>query len=147
VLLAIEEIIQANRPDLYEPAEEDGENEEDVPFLEVGRTVAMTTKKNTAAPRATEMYAGNGPNGKLFHFYPSAYLVTFCGCKEAFHIRVCEAPAVTPDTYWAWWDNKEAKFTHTYPARIHIEICFPAGIKEREERGFGVAVPVTIEYL
>ncbi len=106
--------------------------------------------------RSTEMFAGpfyrddDKAEPPMFHFYPHPGVVKMCGCKRVFKVRVEEASEATDETYWSWWDldsKEEPKFTHTYPKRLHLDICFPAGIKGEEDRGKGLALPVNIVVL
>lgn len=49
-----------------------------------------------------------------------------------------------PDCYWGWWDNKDGRFHHVYPAKLLVEMCFPYGTKPEIERGNGLLIPVRV---
>lgn len=54
-------------------------------------------------------------------------------------------PNVNDPDYWAWWDNKEQRFSIIWAKHFLLEMCFPYGIKAEEDRDFGKAYRVNVK--
>ena len=90
---------------------------------------------------------GHKGNKYYANFFPSIMQVRMC--QDARHPEpilsclVTEAKE-TPDSYWAWWDEKDQRFTMIFHGRPLLECCFPYGSKIEEEHGKGKVTPVAI---
>lgn len=86
-------------------------------------------------------------DGKYRNFYPNEFCVKMCGVADPIvEVVVTESALLVPSSvgYWAWWDNERGSFSMVYETRTVLSICFPYGIEAEEERGKGVALPVTV---
>lgn len=55
-----------------------------------------------------------------------------------------EKDSSKPD-YWGYWDNKQSKMWHIYPAYFLLDMCFPSGLKAMEEIGEGKAYRLNVQ--
>ena len=55
-----------------------------------------------------------------------------------------EKDSSNPD-YWGYWDNEKKEMWHIYAAYFLLDMCFPAGLKVMEERGYGKAFRLNVK--
>lgn len=78
------------------------------------------------------------------HFMANAEVTRLYDAKRKVYAAIVEMTEETPDCYWGWWNKERQCFTHIYPWKGGVEMCFPYGTKPEAERGKGCLLPVKI---
>lgn len=93
--------------------------------------------------RPTICYANKTEPGWR-NFAPHPDVVRMYDSKAPVHELEVAEGVDEPDSYWAWWDAEDEKFTMIYYARMIVEMCFTYGSKPEEDRGRGKLLPVVV---
>lgn len=52
---------------------------------------------------------------------------------------------INSDEYWAWFDYEDKRLKLIQPSRFQLNMCFPSGIKSREDIGKGKAYKINVK--
>ena len=91
-----------------------------------------------------QVMTGHTGDDYLSHFAPHSEVAQMYSPKEPVYAAVVEEAPEAEGCYWAWWDNKDQRFTHVYHWRGAVEMCFPYGPEVEEKRGRGKVMSVKV---
>ena len=86
----------------------------------------------------------------FFHVYSNIHQTEMCGDDSIYELTLSEDNS---DDEWGWdlrhlWGflrTGETRYTMIYPILFHLEMCFPGGLEDAEERGKGHRVKLYVE--